>query len=108
MCSARNWWLRSPNPNNANNERNVNTSGAVNNNNANNSNGVVPDCGESEIQVGASPKQSTPRRERLSRLEGGKETGDAGGIRAVPAVSVRTSWKTTTKRRFRSMLCTKV
>lgn len=42
---ARNWWLRSPNAN-ANNERNVNTSGVVNNNNATNTNGVVPDCGE--------------------------------------------------------------
>ncbi len=43
LC-ARNWWLRSPNSN-ANNERNVNTSGAVNNNNATNTNGVVPDWG---------------------------------------------------------------
>ena len=42
--SARNAWLRSPNPSNANNERNVNSSGALNNNNANNSNGVVPAC----------------------------------------------------------------
>ena len=33
---------RSPNPSNANNVRNVNTSGALNNNNASNSNGVVP------------------------------------------------------------------
>ena len=41
--SARTWWLRSPNSN-SNNERNVNTSGAVNNNNATNTNGVVPDC----------------------------------------------------------------
>lgn len=43
MLSARNWWLRSPNPSNANNERNVNTSGALNNNNANNGNGVAAD-----------------------------------------------------------------
>lgn len=40
--SAVNWWLGSSNPSNANNVRNVNTSGAFNNNNANNSNGVVP------------------------------------------------------------------
>lgn len=40
---ARSWWVRSPNSN-SNNERNVNTSGAVNNNNATNTNGVVPDC----------------------------------------------------------------
>ncbi len=40
--AARNWWLGSTNPSNANNERNVNTSGALNNNNATNTNGVVP------------------------------------------------------------------
>lgn len=40
--SARNWWLGGPNPSNANNVRNVNTSGALNNNNASNSYGVVP------------------------------------------------------------------
>lgn len=34
---------RSPNPSNANNVRNVDTSGALNNNNANNTNGVVAD-----------------------------------------------------------------
>ena len=38
------WWLRTPNPTLANNERNVNTSGALNNNNANNTNGGVADC----------------------------------------------------------------
>ena len=42
--TARNQWLRSPNPGNANNARIVNSSGAVNNNNANNSNAVAPDC----------------------------------------------------------------
>ena len=41
--TARNWWLRGPYPGNANNVRNVNTSGALNNNNANNANGFVPD-----------------------------------------------------------------
>lgn len=35
--------VRSPNPSNANNPRNVNPSGALNNNNANNSNGVPAD-----------------------------------------------------------------
>lgn len=41
---ARNAWLRSPNPSNANNERIVNSvTGAVDNNNANNANGVAPD-----------------------------------------------------------------
>ena len=41
---ARYWWLRSPNPWNANNVRNVNTSGALNNNNANNALAAAPDC----------------------------------------------------------------
>lgn len=44
MVVARNWWLRSPNPGNSNNPRNVNTDGQVNNNNANNANGAAPDC----------------------------------------------------------------
>jgi len=38
-------FLRSPNPSNCNNERNVNTSGALNNNNARNTNGAVGDRG---------------------------------------------------------------
>lgn len=45
------WWLRAANPSNANNVRNVNTSGALNNNNAYNSNGAPADCiayGENE------------------------------------------------------------
>ena len=48
---TRNWWLRSPNPGNANNVRNVNTSGAVNNNNVNNANGLSPDCVYSQLKV---------------------------------------------------------
>ena len=44
ISTARNWWLRSPNPSNANNVRNVNTDGSLNNNNANNGNGAVADC----------------------------------------------------------------
>ena len=76
--SARNWWLRSPNWNNANNERNVNTNGNANNNNATNSNGVVPDCGESPIQVGVPPEWKTPkavhpRRERITCLDKKRE-----------------------------------
>ena len=45
VCGSRfwYWWLRAPNPTNANNERNVNTSGALNNNNANNGNGLAAD-----------------------------------------------------------------
>ena len=39
-----NWWLRSPNRNNANNEYNVNNRGNSNINNANNANQVVADC----------------------------------------------------------------
>jgi len=48
--TARNQWLRSPNPGNANNARIVNSSGAVNNNNANNSNAVAPDCMDSRTE----------------------------------------------------------
>lgn len=40
--SANNWWLRSPNVNNATNFRNVNNNGNVNNNNASNTNGLAP------------------------------------------------------------------
>lgn len=51
--TARNWWLRSPNPSNANNVRNVNTDGSLNNNNANNTNNAVaPDCVVCQIKVG--------------------------------------------------------
>ena len=49
--SARNAWLRSPNPSNANNERNVNTDGSLNNNNAINANAVAPDCEKCPFQV---------------------------------------------------------
>ena len=37
-------WLRSPNPFNANNVRNVNPDGMLGNNNANNGNGAAADC----------------------------------------------------------------
>lgn len=43
QATARYWWLRTPTPSNANNERNVNSSGALNNNNANNGIGAVAD-----------------------------------------------------------------
>ena len=50
--TARNWFHRSPNPNNGNNVRNTNTSGAVDNNNANNGNGAAADCGrQRELKV---------------------------------------------------------
>lgn len=52
--TARNWWLRSPNPTNCNNVRNVNASGALNNNNANNAYGAVDDC---EIVRSSSPRR---------------------------------------------------
>ena len=45
ISTARYWWLRSPNPGNANNVRNVNPDGALNNNNANNGNGAAAECG---------------------------------------------------------------
>lgn len=82
MSSAQNWWLRSPNPGNANNVRNVNTSGGMNNNNANNSYAAVPDCGLVPERVGKEPKAVPPRREGPSRLRnGGNDAGDAHGPR---------------------------
>lgn len=51
---ARYWWMRSPNPWNANNARNVNTDGSLDNNNAYNGNGAVADCEKRSIKVGES------------------------------------------------------
>ena len=51
---ARYWWMRSPNPWNANNARNVNTDGSLDNNNAYNGNGAVADCEKRSIKVGGS------------------------------------------------------
>ena len=42
--SARNAWLRSPNPSNANNERNVNTDGSLNGYTAISAYAVAPAC----------------------------------------------------------------
>ena len=50
ISTARNWWLRSPNPGNANNVRNVNSDGSLNNNNAYNGNGAVADCEDGSIK----------------------------------------------------------
>jgi|LSQX01.3.fsa_nt_gb hypothetical protein len=44
MVVARHWWLRSPNPANANNPRNVNTDGNVSSYHALYSLGAAPDC----------------------------------------------------------------
>ena len=43
LCTAANWWERSPNSSNSTNFCNVNTNGNANNNNAYNSLGVAPD-----------------------------------------------------------------
>ena len=84
----RNAWLRSPNPGNANNERNVNTDGSLNNNNANNSNGASADCGNSQIRVVERRKQYISHKERPSySLEGVKNIGDKGVPRDSPFIS---------------------
>ena len=44
ISTARNWWLRSPNPSNANNERNVNTDGSLTSNTAFHGTGAVAAC----------------------------------------------------------------
>lgn len=51
VVKARNCWLRTPNPSNANNERNINTDGSMNNNNANNANAAVLDYTVSPFRV---------------------------------------------------------
>ena len=48
--TARNWWLRSPNPSNCNNVRNCTDSGTLNNNNANNTYGELDDCVEGQFK----------------------------------------------------------
>ena len=55
--TARTWWMRSPNRNNANNVRNVNTTGAGNNNNADNSTGVAVDCETCQLKVAIRPNR---------------------------------------------------
>ena len=78
ICCEPSMWLRSPNPNNANNEFNVNPDGSRNNNNANNSNGVVPDCEISPFQVtpnGAKAEQN--HKERLPIPERENTCADA-------------------------------
>lgn len=82
--------MRSPNPSNANNARNVNTSGGLNNNNANNSNGVVPDCVTSigQHRVGYTESRTftqgafIPSRKR-------EYTSDVGVFRDIPTVNAR-------------------
>ena len=69
LGSARNVWLRSPNPSNANNERYVYTDGTLNNNNANKSNGAAADCENCRYQVVERPKQNTSHKERPSYLQ---------------------------------------
>ena len=79
---ARNWFLRTPNPSNANNERNINTSGTLNNNNANNGNGASPDyisarMSKSVVKRGHLCKErfSQPRGEIWRACDGGNSFG---------------------------------
>ena len=44
ISTARNWWLRSPNPGNANNVRNVNPDGALDGNIAGGGYGAAAAC----------------------------------------------------------------
>ena len=57
--------VRSPNPSNANNERNVNPDGSLNNNNANNTNGVSGDRENVRSSKQKCRKQSTHTGDRL-------------------------------------------
>ena len=71
VSTARNWWLRSPNPSNANNVRNVNSDGSLNNNHANNGNSAAADCEQGEIKVRGigPPKSKHSHRERQTFSE---------------------------------------
>lgn len=71
---ARYWWLRSPNPSNANNVRNVNTDGSLSNNNANNSNGVAVDCEKSPFKVDFSRNLCNSHKEHYTHLERGNKS----------------------------------
>lgn len=59
--------MRSPNPSNCNNVRNVNSSGALNNNNANNTYGAADDCEQREPVDICSKGVLLTHRELLSR-----------------------------------------
>ena len=81
--------MRSPNPWNANNVRNVNTDGSLNNNNAYNGNGAVADCEKSQLKVSgreipaAEIRTLTQGAFDLPLLKGGTHTGDAVSPRTV-------------------------
>ena len=62
-------WLRSPHANNANNEYNINTSGASNNNNASNAYAFQPDnalIGDRVNGVGPAEKRKAMHWERVT------------------------------------------
>lgn len=67
ISTARNWWLRSPNPSNANNVRNVNSDGSLNNNNAYNGNSAAADCETSEHKVRAELPGTRPEIKALTQ-----------------------------------------
>ena len=83
---AGNWWLRSPNPSNANNVRNVNTSGALDNNNANNSNGVAADYVNWQFLVAERQTQSLHTRRFIPILTRRIRAKDVGG-KTIPTIS---------------------
>ena len=84
--------MRSPNPWNANNVRNVNTDGSLNNNNAYNGNGAVADCEKCQLKVSskihaAEIRTLTQGVLDLPRLKGGTHTSDAVSLRTVTAIN---------------------
>lgn len=104
--TATNWWTRTPNSDNSNNEYNVNPSGARDNNNANNSNGVAPDCKKCQRQVSpyrpkarqsCKEKSSTPLNgEKCSTIisaSGCVPFGYADLIRAANECKNGVNWK---------------
>ena len=92
--------MRSPNPGNANNVRNVNTSGALNNNNAYNGNGAAADCGDSELKViGQRPtksKRHTQGGAGLLLRKGGSEPETQDDLREAGRTAISSGPETWT------------
>ena len=85
VSTARNWWLRSPNPSNANNVRNVNSVGSLNNNNANNGNSAAADCEMSEIKVREPDGSSKSKHSHRERQTFSERRNESRGRRRDPS-----------------------
>ena len=87
VSTARNWWLRSPNPSNANNVRNVNSDGSLNNNNAYNGNSAAADCEMSEHKV-IRQRRTKSKHSHRERQTFSERRNESRGRRRDPSRSV--------------------